>query len=116
MGIADKYNVSTVSFDFDIPEEFEFTTLKDLYEKNGKKNPYIIMMYFFNTKGKFGKQTVLATTEELVNAPTHLTGMFEEMQKDDDVITAINNAELGFTIYEYKNDYGINYSLKLIDL
>lgn len=116
MSIANKYNVSSERFNFDIPAEFEFTTLKDLYEKHGKDNAYIIMAYFFNSKGKFGTQTVLSTTSELVNAPTHLTKMFEQMRNDSDVIHAINSAKLGFTIYEYKNDYGTNYSLTLIDL
>ena len=113
--IANRYNKGA-RFNFEIPESFEFTTLKELYKKNGKDTAYFIMAYFFNSKGRFGTQTVLSTTEDLVNAPHHLTEMFEQMRKDPEVIDAINNAKLGFTIYEYQNSYGTHYSLELIDM
>lgn len=116
MGIANKYNVNGERFNFEIPAEFEFTTLKELYQENGKDNAYIIMAFFFNTKGKFGEQTVIATPNELVNAPTHLTAMFKELRADSEAVQAINEARLGFTIYEYANQYGTNYSLALVDL
>lgn len=115
MSIADRYNKGG-RFNFEIPEEFEFVSLEDLYKKNGEKEAYFIMAYFFHNKGKFGKQTVIATTNELVNAPSHLTEMFEEMRNDSEVVDAVNNAKLGFTIYEYQNSYGTNYSLSLIDM
>ena len=113
--IANRYNKGA-RFNFEIPESFEFTTLKELYKKNGKDTAYFIMAYFFNSKGRFGTQTVLSTTEDLVNAPHHLTEMFEQMRNDPEVIDAINNAKLGFTIYEYQNSYGTHYSLELIDM
>lgn len=116
MGIADKYNKNVVSFNFDIPKDFEFTTLKELYQENGKDNAYIIMAFFFNTKGRYGKQTVIATPNELVNAPNHLTEMFEELMNDNEAVQSINEARLGFTIYEYENSYGTHYSLSLVDL
>ena len=116
MSIANRYNVAGERFEFDIPKDFEFTTLKELYLENGKDHAYYIMAYFFNTKGKFGTQTVLATTKELVNAPSHLTEMFEQMRNDEYVVKAINSAKLGFQIYEYTNNYGTNYSLRLVDL
>ena len=37
MSIANRYNKGA-RFNFEIPESFEFTTLKELYEKNGKDN------------------------------------------------------------------------------
>lgn len=116
MGIADKYNKNVVSFNFDIPKDFEFTTLKELYQENGKDYAYIIMAFFFNTKGRYGKQTVIATPKELVNAPNHLTEMFEELMNDSEAVQSINEARLGFTIYEYENSYGTHYSLSLVDL
>ena len=116
MGIADKYNKNVVSFNFDIPKDFEFSTLKELYQENGKDNAYIIMAFFFNTKGRYGKQTVIATPKELVNAPNHLTEMFEELMNDNEAVQSINEARLGFTIYEYENSYGTHYSLSLVDL
>lgn len=116
MGIADKYNVGTERFNFNIPEEFEFINLKELYEENGRDMGYVIMAFFINTKGKYGDNPVIATDKHLVNIPSHMTDSMKDMRKDDEVIQEINKAKVGFKIYEYSNDYGLNYSIQFIDL
>ena len=118
MSIANKYNTgqSKGTFNFQIPESHEWVRLKDLYERNGENNAYIIMSYFINTKGKFGDSPVIATPDYLVNIPAHMTDSMKEMLNDPDVYDAINNARLGFKIYSYENSYGTNYSITFVDL
>lgn len=116
MTIANKYNVGGQRFNFNIPETHDFISLKELFERNGSNNAYIIMAYFINTKGKFGDNPVIATPDYLVNIPSHMTEVMKEMRTDPEVVQAINNAELGFTIYSYENSYGTNYSIQFIDL
>lgn len=116
MSLANKYNVGVERFDFEIPESHEFVKLSELYERDGKGTGYIIMAYFINTKGKFGDNPVIATPEHLVNIPAHMTETMKEMRKDSEVVQAINQAKLGFTIYEYTNSYGVNYSIQFIDM
>lgn len=116
MSLANRFNTPMERFEFEIPETHEFITLKELYEDHGKDNGYVIMAFFINTKGKYGDNPVIATPEHLVNIPTHMTETMEEMRKEVEVVQAINKAELGFTIYEYSNSYGKNYSIQFIDL
>ena len=115
MSIANKYNTGG-QFNFDIPDTHEFITLRELYESNGEDTGYIIMAYFINTKGKFGDSPVIATPTHLVNIPSHMTETMKIMRQDPEVVEAINNAKLGFTIYSYENSYGTNYSIQFIDM
>ncbi len=96
---------------FDFPEkDRDFKKLTEL--ELGKK--YTILAVFINTKGKLGDQGILITDDYQVNMPLHLTNLAKDLRQDEEVIEAINNRELAFEIYEYKNDFGKARSINLV--
>lgn len=102
MSIADKYNKSKM-FNFSIPSEYEYHTLSELYSDNGKKKVYPVKALYINKKSRFGDAPIVATDECLVNLPSHLLDTVKDMMKDDEVVDAVNESKLGFTIYQYEN-------------
>lgn len=118
MGIANKYNRGS-KFTYKAPDSHKFESLVDLFNANGEDNVYTIKGFWINKKSKYGKHPVIVTPECYIGLPKHLTDVFEEMMKDDDAIKAINNNELGFTIYPYTKgkdeDVQVYYSITLID-
>lgn len=114
MSIASKYNHSK-KFDFEIPKDFNYASLHDLYNNNGKDFVYDIRAMYINKKSKFGESPVIATSNELVNFPKHLTDTVKEMLTDSEVIEAINNHVFGFTIYTYMSGENVYYSINWVD-
>ena len=92
MSFAKKYNKA--SWDFETPKGLEYTSLKELYENNGKNTEYRIRALYIND-GKFGKQpTVVCTLGSNViktSLPSHLTDVVERMRGDDEDVRAIND-------------------------
>lgn len=117
MGVASKYNKTNL-FDFIIPKEFEYKSLADLFNDNGKDHIYLVKALYINKKSKFGESPVIATDSCLVNLPKHLVDIAKEMLKDDEFITAVNKERFGFKIYPYesKNFDGLCYSVDWVDL
>lgn len=100
--ILNKYsNGGTPQYDF-IKNERDFKKLQDLQEKTR----YTIEALFINTKGKFGNQGVIYTSDAIVNLPNHLTNLIEDMRKDNEVTDAINARQLAFEVYEYTSEQG----------
>lgn len=115
MSFADKHNKGVNLFPFEIPKSFEFKTLEELFKKSPKKVHKVNLIYT-NTKGKFGKQPVVATDSELVNLPHFMMEQVEEVYSDGESVALINNGHVGFTIYTYENEYGTNYSISWVDI
>ena len=96
---------------FDFPEKDRpFKKVAELKENT----KYTILAVFINTKGKLGDQGIFITDEFQVNLPMHLTDLARDLRQDEEVIEAINNRQLAFEIYEYKNDFGKAYSINLV--
>lgn len=119
MSFASKHN-KKANWDFETPKGLEYTTLKDLYEDNGKNTEYRIRALYIN-KGKFGKQpTIVCTLGSKViktSLPGHLTDEVEDMRSDEEDVSAINNGMAGFTIYKYESKNGRTcYSVNWVDL
>jgi len=112
--VAKKYNVEKI-FDIDT-EGFEYKSLEELYID--EETVYPVRGIYINTKGNFGKEPVLATTEDYVNLPQHLVDSCEAMIHDDEAVEAINSGEVGFTIYKYyqKKFNKDCYSIKWVDV
>lgn len=113
---ANKHNSKANLFTFQLPESFEFKTLKELFTVNGEKQVYKVNLIYVNKKGKFGSQPVIATDSELVNFPSHMTPTIEDIFEDAESISLINNGHVGFKIYTYENDYGLNYGVEWVDI
>lgn len=116
MSIASKYNRGHgKKFTFEIPKEFTYSSLHDLYNNNGADFVYDIRAMYINKKSKFGDSPVIATSNELVNFPKHLTDTVKEMLTDSEVIDAINNHVFGFQIYTYTDGTNVYYSVNWVD-
>lgn len=117
MSIANKYNKRAL-FTFQLPAEFGYQTLGELFEKFGKNQTYKVNAVYINKKSKFGESPVVATDDCLVNLPQHLTETAKEMLSDGDFIEAVNNGKVGFTIYPYetKTKQEVYYSVNWIDM
>lgn len=116
MGIANKYNrTGSNRFTAELPENLPFMKLSELGETS---TPLIIISMWINTKGKFGEHPVVATPEKLVDFPNSMTDTVKEMIKDNEVIEAVNNGKLGFTVRKYhSNRYNRDaYTADFVDL
>ena len=118
MSFAKKYNKA--SWDFETPKGLEYTSLRDLYKRDGFKTEYRIRALYIND-GKFGKQPTVVCTlgKEVIKTslPSHLTDVVERMRGDDEDVRVINNGLAGFTIYKYESKNGRTcYSVNWVDL
>lgn len=93
-------------------EDFEFTTLKKLYEQNGKDKQYSLLSLFINTKSRFGDAPILIIQDYLINAPSFLLDTARTIMNDDELCESINNDKVLFTIEEFTNKNGVGYSVK----
>ena len=119
MSFASKHNKNT-SWDFETPKGLEYTSLRDLYKRDGFKTEYRIRALYIND-GKFGKQpTVICTLGQEViktSLPSHLTDEVESMRADKEDVQAINDGLAGFTIYKYESKNGRTcYSVNWVDM
>lgn len=100
--ILNKYsNGGAPQYDFD-KHDRDFKKLQDLRENTR----YTIEALFINTKGKFGDQGVIYTSDAIVNLPNHLTKLIEDMRNDQEVTDSINARQLAFEVYEYVSEQG----------
>lgn len=117
MSFATKHNASLVRlFPFEIPEHFEYRSLKDLVKLNGIKKTYKVNAIYINKKGKYGDQPVFATDEELVNTPHHILPTILDVLEDAESVALVNNGHAGFKIYTYENRHGTNYGIEFVDI
>lgn len=78
-------------------DNMEYRALKDFIGKT-----IVVDGYFFNDKGKFGRQLVLVGNGYLINMPTRCVETFEEIDKDDSKIEAILKGHLALVNIEMK--------------
>lgn len=117
MSIASKYNKG-VRFNFQIPKDFHFENLANLFDNDGKGLVYNVRGLYINRKSKYGEAPVIVTDFCLVNAPKHLLDTCKQMLMDEEFIKAVNDGKVGFSIYSYttKNSDDLRYSIIWIDL
>lgn len=102
-----KFNIDTTGF--------EYITLENLYCTHGAEMIYPLTAIYINRKGIYGDAPVFATNDCLVNIPSHMLEIAEEILSDEEAIEDINNNNIGFTIYTYHSDtynldcYGVNF-------
>lgn len=111
-----KHGTGGKLFAFEIPEGMGYTDLKDLANRHGLEPVYKVNALYINKKGKFGDAPVIATDTDLVNAPQHLLDTVLEVLADQASRLMIDNGEVGFKIYKYKNQYGENFGLEWVDI
>lgn len=116
MGVASRFNRGK-KFNFEIPDNFEYRSLHDLFNDNGEDFVYKVNAIYINKKSKYGESPVVATDNELVNLPKHLTEIAKEILLDKECVEQINNGEFGFTIYTYEDNtqHNLCYSVNWVD-
>lgn len=107
MGLMNKFNKGGVSFDINI-EGFKFVNLKTLWEQladNEKDHVFSIDGLYINKKSSFGDHPVAILGEPglLVDLPGHTTEEVTEILNDAEVVQAIKDMKVGFTIQQYQD-------------
>lgn len=94
---------------------FQYASLADLFNANGKDFIYPVTAIYINTKGKYADAPVIATDSCFVNCPAHMCDTAREILSDVEAIEAINSGRVGFQIYTYtqakynRECFGINF-------
>lgn len=114
---ANKFNKEQ-KFNFKTPDDFKFTTLDELFTKNGVDGKYKVNALYMNTKSIYGEHPVAVTDAAMVDLPKHLADTVKSMIDDDECVEAINNGKVGFSIYSYidKKYHKTCYSVKWLDI
>lgn len=131
---ADKFNTQRL-FDIDT-SGFNYTNLESLWNQLLKDNEgditaaqeHVFPIYglYVNKKSQFADRMPCAATDDFyINLPEHMMDNVDEILRDSSAIRAINNGEVGISIYPYeknfyKNGKPINsktfYSVKWVDI
>lgn len=92
-------------FTYKIPEDFNYVSLKELYERIPKdmraSAVFPVNALYINTKGMFGEHAVLCSGVYGVDLPKHLTAVVKQILEDDESIEEINSGMVYFNIREY---------------
>ena len=119
-----KFNLQSPFSDIDT-NGLKYKSLKDLFDHYGSDHTYKVRGLFVNPKGKFGAEPVGILEDCLVNLPRHTLEAVQEMLDTDEIIQAIKDDKVGFSIYKYENGYSLDrstgeikdfYGVKWLDL
>lgn len=113
---ASKHASNARLFLFDIPEHFTYKDLAKVAQEYGIGYPFKLKAIYINRKGKFGPQPVLATENELVNAPHHMMDGVNDILADAESVNMINDGVVGFKLYTYENSFGQQFGVEWIDI
>ena len=104
MSYATKFNKNKGNkFTFKPVDDAQYVSLEVLYNKNPDQIHDVKALYI-NTKSRFGDAPcVVIDSVIIVNLPKHLLETVKEMINDDECVDAINNNEVKFKIYSYKD-------------
>ena len=102
MSYATKFNKGS-KFTFKPADDPQYVSLEVLYNKNPDQIHDVKALYI-NTKSRFGDAPCVAIDPVIiVNLPNHLLETVKEMISDAECVDAINNNEVKFKIYSYKD-------------
>ena len=115
MSFAAKHNTRPNPFTFETPETHTFTKPATLAVTNGLDHVYHLRAIYVNKGGQFGDEPVFITDDEMVNAPTHMMEMVNGILDDGESINLVNDGEVYFKLYEYKNKFGTQHGITWVD-
>lgn len=114
MSILNRFNKGRM-FEYDKEEKRVFINFKELH-KQYPKDVYPVRALFINKESKFGDAPVIVTDGLMVNAPAHLTPTVQDMIASDELVDLVNQGRVGFSLYEYDNEYGKALSCNWVEL
>lgn len=100
---AEKYNKGNENpFKLDL-NGYDFTSLKELYNRDPNKVHSLDGFYF--TRGKFGVKVVavMADVKKRVDMPIYLTKLFNEIVNNTDAVNDIKGGKVGFIVRKYES-------------
>lgn len=103
-------------FTFNVPDNFVYKKPADLAAEYGIDTVHKVNALYINNGGRYGESLVIATDNEMVNAPQHLVSVARDVFNDDESVALINNGKVGFELYEYTNQHGNHIGLNWVDL
>jgi len=115
MSFATKHNANTRLFLFELPNHFTYYDLQALAAKYGLDAQHKVNAIYVNKKGKYGDQPVIATNNELVNAPHYMMDQVNDILSDAESVNLINGGYVGFKLYTYENKYGQQFAIEWLD-
>ena len=102
MSYATKFNKGS-KFTFKTADDPQYVSLEVLYNEDPEQIHDVKALYI-NTKSRFGDAPCVAIDPVIiVNLPSHLLETVKEMINNDECVDAINNNEVKFKIYSYKD-------------
>ena len=109
---ASKLNKPTFNVD---TAEFEYLKLADIF--NSEDEIHAINGVFI-TESQYGLNPVIISESHkaLINLPQHMAGSIREILADPELVKAIKDGKVGFTIYTYKSHDRVCYSINFVDL
>ena len=101
MSFAEKYNKVNTIFDIDI-KDFDFMDGYDFIAKYGNNIVKIDGLYI-NKKGMYNDHPVAILVDEkkLLDLPSHMTDIVNEILSDDESISLIKKGLVGVKAHEY---------------
>lgn len=108
MSFADRHKKGGIDWGINT-EDFEYYSLRDLYEMNGPDQEYVLKGVFINKKKtekqlkEYGVSPVGILEHMLVNLPNHLTAEVEEMLTSEEDIEDIKAGRAVFKIRTYES-------------
>lgn len=116
MSFANKHNTKPSPFTFKTPEMHPFTKPAELVAQNGIDATYVLRAMYINKGGQFGLEPVLVTDDFILNAPSHMVEKVEQIIDDGESTQLVNNGEVAFKLYEYKNKFGQQFGVTWVDV
>lgn len=102
MSYATKFNKGN-KFIFKPSKDAVYLSLEELFNKDPDAAHPVRALYI-NTKSKFGDAPVVVVDSlVMVNLPKHLMDTVKEMINDINCVDAINNGEVSFKVYSYRD-------------
>lgn len=114
MGVMSKYNKGN-RWNVDT-KGFKFMKLSEVYKSDAEVFP-IKGVSVFSTK--YGDSAVAIMDDKFINLPNHTIEDIRDMVRNDEVVKAIKDGKVGFTIHTYedaKHNRGLCYGINWVDI
>lgn len=108
MSFAERHKKGTIDWGINT-DDFEYFSLKDLYEMNGPDQEYVVRGVYINKKKSeqqlkdYGVTPVAILEDKLLNLPNHMAAEIEEMLTNEEDIADIKAGKAVFKIRTYES-------------
>lgn len=117
MSFASKHNKGVIDWGIDT-KDFEYFSLKDLFERDGENWEYPVKGLFINTKSnsEYGNSTVAILENCFVNLPNYMEDEISSILANQEDIDDIKDGKVAFSIRPYESHKKKCYGITWIDI